>query len=125
MGSISGLLITVRTVRQGVTMVSGKLNPEYQEETSTLEINPGELAALGLAPGQRARLISPFGEVTVICRPAEVPPGLFFLPLGPAANQVIGAGTHGTGVPDFKGLEVKLEPEIEPVAGVNQEEGKK
>ena len=111
MGIISGILITVRTGRQGATMENGKSTPEYLEETSTLAINPENLAALGMAPGQRARLKSPDGEVIVTCRPTEGPHGLFFLPLGPTASQLISGETHGTGVPDFKGLAVTLEPE--------------
>lgn len=110
MANICGLLITVRTARQGIAMVSDKSSPEYQEEVATLQINPDDLTALGLEPGGRARLISTYGEAIVTCQPAEVPGGLFFLPLGPVANQVIGTDTQGTGVPDFKGLEVKLEP---------------
>lgn len=120
MSSISGLLITIRTARQGVAMVSGKLSPEYQKETATLEVNTEVLSALGLAPGQKARLLSPFGEAVVTCRPAEVPPELFFLPLGPTANLLIGTDTGGTGVPCYKGLEVKLEPYHGANAGVEQ-----
>jgi formylmethanofuran dehydrogenase subunit D len=111
MGIISGLLITVRTGRQGATMENGKSTPEYIEETSTLAINPEDFAALGMALGQRARLKSPDGEVIVTCRPTTGPRGLFFLPLGPTASQLISGETHGTGVPDFKGLVVTLESE--------------
>ncbi|WP_258359381.1 molybdopterin dinucleotide binding domain-containing protein [Moorella sulfitireducens] len=120
MSSIAGFLITVRTARQGVAMVGGKLSPEYQKETATLEVNAAVLSALGLAPGQRARLRSPFGEAVVTCRPAEVPAELFFLPLGPTANLLIGTDTGGTGVPCFKGLEVKLEPYHGATAGDEQ-----
>jgi formylmethanofuran dehydrogenase subunit D len=55
-------------------------------------------------------LTSPHGEVVVTCRAAQGPQGIFFLPLGPAANQLIGGDTDGTGVPDFKGVTVTLEP---------------
>ncbi|OLN28337.1 Formylmethanofuran dehydrogenase subunit D [Desulfosporosinus metallidurans] len=92
-------------------MENGKLTPEYLEETSTLAINPDDFAAIGMALGQTARLKSPDGEVIVTCRPTEGPHGLFFLPLGPTASQLISGETHGSGVPDFKGLVVTLEPE--------------
>lgn len=111
MGFISGLLITVRTGRQGATMENGKFSSEYLEETTTLAINPEDFASLELSPGQRARLKSPAGEVLVTCRPTEGPRGLFFLPLGPTANRLIGGETYGTGVPDFKGVQVSLEPD--------------
>jgi formylmethanofuran dehydrogenase subunit D len=108
-GCISGLLITVRTAKQGAEMVCGKSTAKYLEEISTLRIHPDDLADLGLAPSQSARLTSAHGNAIVTCRPAEGPRGLFFLPLGPIANQLFSAAcTQGTGVPDWKGLEVTL-----------------
>lgn len=107
--TLKGVLVTVRTSKQGVAMVKGKAGPEYQEETSTLRVSAGDLDRLGLEPGQEAKLSSPFGQALVRCQAAQVPPGLFFLPLGPTANQLIGADTQGTGVPSFKALEVELE----------------
>jgi formylmethanofuran dehydrogenase subunit D len=109
MPRISGTLITVRTSRQGAAMEKGKLTPEYLEETATLNVCPDDLALLGLAQGKCARLVSREGEVMVTCRVAEGPQGIFFLPLGPTANQLIGGETQGTGVPDFKGVAVTLE----------------
>jgi len=39
MAGISGLLVTVRTGKQGAEMMRGKMNPEYLEEISTLRIH--------------------------------------------------------------------------------------
>ena len=111
MPAISGILITVRTGRQGAAMEKGKFTPEYKEEIRTLELSPQDLMVLGIAPGQQARLISRNGEAIVACRPKEGPRGLFFLPLGPIANQLTSGETQGTGVPDFKELAVTLKPE--------------
>lgn len=108
LSTLKGILVTVRTSKQGVALVKGKASAEYQEETSTLRVSAGDLARLGLDSGQEARLASPFGQALVRCQAAEVPSGLFFLPLGPTANQLIGADTEGTGVPNFKALEVEL-----------------
>ncbi len=109
MGCVSGLLVTVRTARQGTEMVCGKSTPKYLEEISTLRIHPEDLAALGLTPNQSALLTSAHGKAVVTCRPAEGPRGLFFLPLGPVANRLFSAAcTQGTGVPDWKCLEVTL-----------------
>jgi formylmethanofuran dehydrogenase subunit D len=110
MARISGTLITVRTSRQGAAMEKGKFSPEYLEEIAMLSLCPPDLEALGLDPGKRARLSSRYGEVVVTCRAADGPRGVFFLPLGPTANQLIGGDTDGTGVPDFKGVAVTLEP---------------
>ncbi len=108
MGSMSGILITVRSGKQGAEMVSGKTTREYQAEIATLRINPADLTELGAAPGQTILLKSSYGQITVTCRPAEGPRGFFFLPLGPVANRVFSSATAGTGVPDWKGLPVTL-----------------
>lgn len=109
MGRISGFLITVRTGKQGVAMEKGKFSAEYEQEISTLTLNPEDFAELGLAEDLRAVLKSPDGEVYVTCRSAEGPKGIFFLPLGPVANQLIGQETYGTGVPEYKGIPVQIE----------------
>jgi anaerobic selenocysteine-containing dehydrogenase len=50
-----------------------------------LEVNPGDLAALGLADGGRARLTSGAAAVTVPVRAdRRTPPGQLHLPLDPA-----------------------------------------
>jgi formylmethanofuran dehydrogenase subunit D len=111
MGRLSGLLITVRSAKQGAEMERGKWSAEYQKEIATLRIHPEDLADLGLSPGQSVILASAYGQAEVTCRPTEGPKGLFFLPLGAVANQLFSAAhTHGTGVPDWKSLEVTLSP---------------
>jgi formylmethanofuran dehydrogenase subunit D len=106
--SIRGLLITVRTAKQGAAMEKGKFSEEYIREISTLRVNPEDLASLGLNDDMCAVLQSEDAEIMVTCRAMEGPKGVFFLPLGQAANQLIGKETFGTGVPDFKGIPVCL-----------------
>lgn len=108
MNSIRGLLITVRTAKQGTAMEKGKFSEEYLREISTLRMHPEDIALLGLDDGMQAVLQSDSGEILVTCRAMEGPKGLFFLPLGQAANRLVGKETHGTGVPDFKGIPVRL-----------------
>ncbi|MFA6807686.1 MAG: molybdopterin dinucleotide binding domain-containing protein [Eubacteriales bacterium] len=110
MSEISGVLITVRTSRQGAAMEMGKFSEDYIQEISSLSISPEDYALLNLTKDNKAILKSPFGEITVTCRPTEGPEGVFFLPLGPLANQLIGGETHGTGVPDFKEIPVTIIP---------------
>ena len=40
MGSLSGLLVTVRSAKQGAEMMTNKLSAEYGREISSLRINP-------------------------------------------------------------------------------------
>lgn len=108
MGEIAGVLITVRTRSQGSAMEKGKFSEEYVKAISTLFINPDDYNCLGLTEDNKAIVKSSVGEITVTCHPTEGPKGVFFLPLGHLANQLIGEGTHGTGVPDFKGIPVTV-----------------
>ncbi len=111
MGSISGLLVTVRTAKQGAEMVSSKHGAPYIAEISTLRIHTDDLVALGVEDGGQALLASEHGEVRVTCKVTEVPQGIFFLPLGPVANTLFSAwSTQESGVPNWKRLEVTLAP---------------
>jgi formylmethanofuran dehydrogenase subunit D len=106
------ILIPGRTSRQGTTLNEGKLKPAYQEEISTLYMNPEDMARYQLKNGDRVRLRSPHGEVVLSCqaaKPGELPSGLLFLPYGDISSQLMGADTHGTGMPDSKGIDVTLE----------------
>ncbi len=53
------------------------------------------------------------GEPTEGAPPADpadaLPPGLLFMSYGPHSSQLMGADTHGTGMPDSKGLDVQVE----------------
>lgn len=108
MSEISGILITIRTSSQGAAMEKGKLAEEYIKETSTLFVSPEDCDRLKLTKDNKATLKSQAGEVTVTCSPTEGPNGVFFLPLGPFASQLIGEDTQGTGVPDFKKIPVTI-----------------
>jgi formylmethanofuran dehydrogenase subunit D len=104
-----GFLITVRTAKQGAAMEKGKLSAEYIAETSALTLSPRDFQELELTAGQQIRISNDSGQVLVTCRSAEGPDGVFFLPLGPTANALIGEQTHGTGVPSYKGFSVEIE----------------
>ena len=106
------ILIPGRTSRQGTTLNEGKLTPGYVEETGTLLVCPADMARLGLANGDRVRLRSEQGQVELVCQAAkgnDLPPGLLFLPYGDASSRLMGADTHGTGMPNSKGLDVERE----------------
>jgi formylmethanofuran dehydrogenase subunit D len=106
------ILIPGRTSRQGTTLNEGKFSSAYVEETSTLSMNPDDMARLGLRAGDRVRLRSEQGTIELPCqaaKPGELPPGLLFLPYGDLSSRLMGGDTHGTGMPNSKGLDVELE----------------
>ena len=106
------ILIPGRTARQGTTLNEGKQSVGYLEETSTLFMNPDDMARLGLKAGDRVRLRSEQGQVEIPCQAAkvgELPPGLLFLPYGDQSSRLMTGDTHGTGMPTSKGFDVELE----------------
>ena len=65
---------------------------------------------LDIEEGQRVRVRTAFGEAELELREGNLPEGMIFVPMGPAANALIGSETRGTGMPDSKGLEAEVEP---------------
>lgn len=115
------LLICGRSLGQGVSANQGKLTGAYQEITATLELHPDDAAAAGVADGDAATLEGPGGRIGVTCqvvKPDQLPPGVAFMAYGPPTSQLMGAETHGTGMPDAKNLRVWLSP-----AGEEQADG--
>lgn len=108
-------LIAGRSSKQGVSLNTGKLEGEYVEVTTTVEMNVDDMARLGLKEGDPVRLRSETGETIVRCkgRKAEdLPSGLLFMAYGPSSSQLMGSDTAGTGMPISKNFEVAVEPVV-------------
>ncbi len=106
------VLIPGRTSRQGTTLNEGKRTTGYVEETSTLVMSESDMQRLSVAPGQRVRVSSPHGSVELPCRASrkgELPQGVLFMAYGPESSRLMGGDTHGTGMPDSKGLDVMVQ----------------
>ncbi len=102
------ILIPGRSSRQGVTLNEGKYTDGYLDETSTLRMNPDDMQRLGLSTGDDVRMWNEIGEVVVPCLDAkdECPTGLVFICYGDKSSQLMPGETHGSGMPDSKGLDV-------------------
>lgn len=105
------ILIPGRTSRQGTSLNEGKYTATYQEEINTLKMNPDDMQRLGISDGDLVRMWNEQGEVTVPCvsGKAELPPGLLFISYGDKSSRLMSGETHGSGMPDSKGLDVHLE----------------
>lgn len=102
------LLITGRTLKQGLGLVRGKNSSDYRDEVVKVDVSRPDLEALGASEGNKIYLESDFGSMTGIARVNEgLPKGMVFVPQGPFANRLIGGGTQGTGMPDYKGIKVR------------------
>jgi formylmethanofuran dehydrogenase subunit D len=108
----SFVLIPGRTSRQGTSLNEGKFSEEYLDEIGTLQVSPPDMKRLGLKDGDRVRLNSEHGQVEVPCRASkgdELPPGVLFIAYGDWSSRLMGGDTHGTGMPDSKGIDVTME----------------
>ena len=106
-------LIAGRTARQGTSLIAGKLKSDYQDITTTVEMNRDDMARLGLADGDQVRLSTAEGAIVVRCKgrkPDDLPASLMFLAYGPPSSQLMGGDTALSGMPISKNLEVEVEP---------------
>ncbi len=101
-------MITGRTIKQGVGLVLGKNSNEYMAEVSVVEMCREDLVQLGVKEGSKLQLTTDQGSNQFICREADLPQGLLFIPFGPPANSLIGGDTGSTGMPDSKGILVRV-----------------
>jgi formylmethanofuran dehydrogenase subunit D len=101
-------LITGRTREQADGLHRGKETKAYREATELVEMHADDMADRGIEEDALVEVRTSTGAVEVPARAGELPPGLVFMPLGPAANVLIGTETEATGIPPFKGLEVEV-----------------
>ena len=106
------ILIPGRTSKQGCGISEGKYLDGYQSEIRQVQVPPADMARLGLKEGDRVRLTSESGQIdvaVVAAKADELPPGLLFIAYGDLSSQLMGADTHGSGMPTSKGFDVTLE----------------
>ena len=103
-------LITGRTREQADGLHRGKETEAYRQATELVEMNAEDMADRGIEEDALVEVRTSTGAVKVPAHAGDLPPGLVFMPLGPAANVLIGTETEATGIPPFKGLEVEVEP---------------
>jgi formylmethanofuran dehydrogenase subunit D len=104
------ILITGRTADQGKALHKGKDSGEYRLATGYVGMSRRDRERLGVAEGQRVWVRTGHGVVELEVRESDLPVGVIFLPVGPAASTLMGPETGATGMPDCKGLGVEVEP---------------
>ena len=108
---LTAILITGRTIDQGVGKEMGKGSKEYFDSSSICIIDEADLKKLGIKSRTNVRVTSKYGSVIVKAakNPYGSNPGLVFIPCGLWANAVCGDETFGMGMPLFKGFKVEVE----------------
>ena len=109
---LHAILITGRTIDQGVGKEMGKGSKEYFDSSSICVIDEADMKKLGIKSRANVKVTSKYGSVIVKAtkNPYGSNPGLVFIPCGLWANAICGDETFGMGMPLFKGFQVEVEP---------------
>ena len=103
------VLTTGRTLRQGISMENGKLEPSYSAETGQIYIDKTDAEKLAISKEDLLEIRSEHGEIILPCTISkEHHPGIAFIPMGPFANQLVDPETNGTGMPSFKNVPIQV-----------------
>ena len=108
---LQAILITGRTIDQGVGKEMGKGSQEYFDSSSVCFIDEADMKKLGIKGRTNVKVTSKYGSVIVkaIKNPYGANPGIVFIPCGIWANAICGDETFGMGMPLFKGFQVEVE----------------
>jgi formylmethanofuran dehydrogenase subunit D len=108
---LRAILITGRTIDQGVGKEMGKGSKEYFDSSSICVIDESDMKKLGIKSRANVKVTSKYGSVIVkaVKNPYGTNPGLVFIPCGLWANAICGDETFGMGMPLFKGFQVEVE----------------
>ena len=109
---LHAILITGRTIDQGVGKEMGKGSKEYFDSSALCFIDEADMKKLGIKSRSNVKVTSKYGSVIVKVakNPYGSNPGLVFIPCGLWANAICGDETFGMGMPLFKGFQVEVEP---------------
>jgi len=107
------ILLTGRTINQGVALEGGKTTKENVRAAGICTFDKDDFKKLDILVGTPVKVITDHGEVVVYSTISEEGPhpGIIFIPMGPWANQVVNPDSQSCGTPTFKGMKAKVEVE--------------
>ena len=105
------ILLTGRTIDQGVALEGGKTTKENVRAAALCAFDTDDFKKLDTLVGTPVKVITDYGEVIVYSTLSEEGPhpGIIFIPMGPWANQVVNPDSQSCGTPTFKGMKAKVE----------------
>jgi formylmethanofuran dehydrogenase subunit D len=105
------VLITGRSLEQGVNNQRGKGSKEYFETVTTCFMDQQDMEKLGITDGTHVTVTSDAGSVVLkaVKYPRGSLLGKMYLPYGPWANVINSDETTTTGMPTCKGVKVEVE----------------
>jgi len=105
------ILITCRTIDQGVALEGGKVSREAVRAAAICAFDKEDFKKLDCLVGTPVKVITDHGEVLVYSTISEEGPhpGIIFIPMGPWANQVVNPDSQSCGTPTYKGMKAAIE----------------
>jgi formylmethanofuran dehydrogenase subunit D len=106
------ILLTGRTIEQGVGKERGKSSKEYFEAVSMCYMDAGDMKKLGIKDNAKILVSTEYGSVVIraIKYPRAATPRIIYIPYGPWANVICSDKTSSIGMPSFKGIPAEVEP---------------
>jgi len=103
-------MISGRTLAQGANCES-KMSDEFFASASVCSVSEADFKSMELSEGGNISISSAHGRAVLSYHvDPGLPPGMVFIPMGPWANLLVGPDTGGCGTPQFKGVEVNVQP---------------
>lgn len=105
------ILLTGRTIQQGVALEGDKTTMESVRAAAICVFDRDDFKKLNIFPGTPVKVTTDFGQVIVYSTVSEEGPhpGIIFVPMGPWANQLVNPDSQSSGTPTFKGMKAKVE----------------
>ena len=94
---------------QGDGLHQGRESEAYRSATHLVEMNHEDMSLLGISEGDIVSVSTSDGRTAVPVAAGDLPRGMIFMPMGPAANLLIGGATASTGMPSYKGQIAEVE----------------
>ena len=106
------ILLTGRTIEQGVGKESGKGTKLYFDSTTMCYMDEKDMSQLGLRNNDHVLATTKEGSVVLraVKHPRGAMPGMIYIPYGPWANAICSSETTSIGMPSFKGTPVEVKP---------------
>jgi formylmethanofuran dehydrogenase subunit D len=105
------VLLTGRTIYQGVGKEQGKLSDEYLNSVAICIMDPEDMSRMMITENSSVRVTTSSGSVIVkVVKSIRAPQTrILFMPYGPWASLIMPSKTNGTGMPSLKGVPATIE----------------
>lgn len=123
MTGVKVIILSGRTLRQGVGKEAGKTSERYRTSISYCDMNQEDIASLSIKAGENVKVTSAHGSVVLksVASNQLTKPGMIFIPYGLYANQLFNDITGSSGMPTFKGEPAVVESATEePVKTIEE-----